>query len=178
MSVYRQYQQKGIKMGILSKLLNGDKNAEKVAKDMLNGLIDSMQSSQTPAPAPEQPASAATSQETPAAPAGIPAEENQYNFNGTFEQYFEHIFAADFPAYRIEKTYIDDYGKHRVVYTFYSDGGRALAVELMPESSEAAKFRNDCRKAGLPYLRFYYDHKGWWNTRSYVVGRIRGILHA
>ena len=86
------------------------------------------------------------------------------------------MFVEDFPAYRFEKSYIDDYGKHRVIYTFYSGEAKDLVVELMTESSEAVKFRNDCVKAGIPYLRFYYDHEGWWNTRSYVVGRIRNIL--
>ncbi len=46
----------------------------------------------------------------------------------------------------------------------------------MSESCEAKKFRDDCVRAGTPYLRFYYDHDGWWNTRSYVAGRIRGAL--
>ena len=65
-----------------------------------------------------------------------------------------------------------------MIYTFFSGAGKALVVELMTESSEAVKFRNDCIKAGVPYLRFYYDHEGWWNTRSYLVGRMRGVLNA
>ena len=172
-------------MSLLSKLFGSDKNAEKAAKDLLNGLSGNTQSGQPAVAKPESPATA-----TPAprstqsdAPFGfswgetMPAEENQYNYNGTYEQYFEHIFAEDFPAYRFEKSYIDDYGKHRVIYTFYSGAAKTLVIELMTESSEAAKFKNDCIKAGIPYLRFYYDHEGWWNTRSYVVGRMRGAMN-
>ncbi|MBQ6183104.1 MAG: hypothetical protein IJK33_04375 [Clostridia bacterium] len=166
-------------MSLLSKLFGGDKNAEKEVKNLLNGLFGNAQTGQPTAAKPETPASAPSTQPVQSnAPAGIPAEENQYNYNGTYEQYFEHVFAEDFPAYRFEKSYIDDYGKHRVIYTFFSGAGKALVVELMTESSEAVKFRNDCIKAGVPYLRFYYDHEGWWNTRSYLVGRMRGVLNA
>lgn len=167
-------------MSLLSKLFGGDKDAEKAAKDLLNGLFGNASSVAQNASTTQEPASTVPEPQ-PAqsnAPAGIPAEENQYNYNGTYEQYFEHVFAEDFPAYRFEKSYIDDYGKHRVIYTFYSGAVKVLVIELMTESSEAVKFRNDCIKAGVPYLRFYYDHEGWWNTRSYVVGRMRGVLNA
>ena len=170
-------------MGLFSKLFGGDEDAEKAAKDLLNGIINAAQSNKLQADKPqadnpEASASAPSPQpEQSSAPSGIPTEENQYNYDGTYEQYFEHVFAEDFPAYRFEKSYIDDYGKHRVVYTFFSGAAKALVVELMTESSEAVKFRNDCIKAGVPYLRFYYDHEGWWNTRSYVVGRMRGVLN-
>ena len=46
----------------------------------------------------------------------------------------------------------------------------------MSENSEANKLRASCRAQGLPYVRFYYDHDGWWNTRSYVAGRTRAAL--
>ena len=46
----------------------------------------------------------------------------------------------------------------------------------MSENSEANKLRSACRAQGLPYVRFYYDHDGWWNTRSYVVSRTRAAL--
>ena len=173
-------------MSFLSKLLGGDKNAEKEVKNLLNGLFGNPQPGQAAAPKQETPAEETTSPQPVQSTSRsgfswgdeIPAEENQYNYNGTYEQYFEHVFAEDFPAYRFEKSYIDDYGKHRVIYTFYSGAAKVLVIELMTESSEAVKFRNDCIKAGVPYLRFYYDHEGWWNTRSYVVGRMRGVLNA
>ena len=176
-------------MGLLSKLLGGDKNAEsaeKAAKDLLNGLFGNAQAGHPTVAKQEMPFSSQPQQMQSSAPSGasaedqydsIPAEENQYTYNGTYEQYFEHVFAEDFPACRFEKSYIDDYGKHRVIYTFFNGAAISLVVELMPESSEAAKLRSDCIKSGTPYLRFYYDHKGWWNTRSYVVGRMRGFLN-
>lgn len=175
-------------MSFLSKLLGGDKNAEKEIKNLLNGLFGNQQQGQPAAPKEETPAEPAEPAPSPqpaesASRSGfswgdeMPAEENQYNYNGTYEQYFEHVFAEDFPAYRFEKSYIDDYGKHRVIYTFYSGAVKVLVIELMTESSEAVKFRNDCIKAGVPYLRFYYDHEGWWNTRAYVVERMRYALN-
>ena len=32
-------------------------------------------------------------------------------------------------------------------------------------------------KAGLAYVRFYFNPPGWWNTRSYVVRRIKAALN-
>lgn len=169
-------------MGILSKLFGGDKGAEKAAKDLLNGLFgekpNQPSSSGTtvtskPAEAPQRPAS-------PESPSGfswgeeMPAEENQFNYNGPFWSYFEHIFSADFPAYRVEKREIEP--RKRIAYTLWSGASKAVVVELMNESCSAYKFRNDCAKEGVPYVRFYHDHDGWWNTREYVVTRIRGAL--
>ena len=167
-------------MSLWSKLLKGDKDAEKEVKDLLTGIFGNARPEQKK----EEREEAATPEASaePSAPVSddpwetVPAEENQYNYQGTYEQYFEHIFAEDFPAWRYEKSYLDNVGKHSVIYTFFGGPGKALVVELMTESSEAVKFRNDCRKAGTPYLRFYYDHEGWWNTRSYVVGRLRSVL--
>lgn len=166
-------------MSLLSKIFGGDKDAEKAAKELLSGLFGYVQTGQAASAGPEVSAadSPTPQRSQSSAPSGVPTEENQYNFNGTYEQYFEHVFGEDFPAYGFEKTYIDDYGKHRVIYTFYSGNAKALVIELMTESSEAVKLRNDCIKAGIPYLRFYYDHEGWWNTRSYVVKRMRDALN-
>ncbi|MBQ9545396.1 MAG: hypothetical protein IJV00_09760 [Clostridia bacterium] len=171
-------------MSLLSKLFGGDKNAEKAAKDLLSGLFGKSQNDKPSSPYHDAPESASpySRPAQSASPSGfswgeeMPGEENQFNFAGTYEQYFEHIFAEDFSACRFEKSYNNDGGKHRVVYTFFSGVSKALVVELMPESSESKKLRNECQKTGVPYLRFYYDHDGWWNTRSYVAGRIRGAL--
>lgn len=172
-------------MSILSKLFGGDKNAEKEVLNLLNGLFANQQPAQTAAPKAEAPAKTTPSPEPVRndEPSGfswgsvMPAEENQYNYGGTYEQYFEHVFAEDFPAYRYEKSYNNDYGNQRVIYTFFSGVTKALVLELMPEASEAVKLRNVCRAAGIPYLRFYYDHDGWWNTRAYVVSRMRNALN-
>ena len=56
------------------------------------------------------------------------------------------------------------------------DGAPRLVVELMTEKSEANKFRRDTQRRGIPYVRFYFDHSGWWNTRSYVNERVSGAL--
>ena len=63
-----------------------------------------------------------------------------------------------------------------MVYALARDGKAAVIIELMNESSEAQRMRRNCEKAGIPYLRFYYDHHGWWNTRSYVRERIRKAI--
>ena len=67
-------------------------------------------------------------------------------------------------------------GKLRIIYTFYGAAGKALVVEIMPSSSSSKKIRSDCQKTGIPYLRYYYDYDGWWNTRSYVTRRTRDAL--
>ena len=111
------------------------------------------------------------------APAGtywgpvMPAEENQYNFNGPYIEYFSQIFKAEFPEYNIE------YNKERnwrsESFTFRKDGRKALVVEILPKSSNAKLLRSRCRAEGTPYLRYYYNVDGWWNVRSYVteIGR-------
>ena len=61
-------------------------------------------------------------------------------------------------------------------YAFTKNAERCLVVELLSEHNEVYKVRNDCREQGIPYLRFYYDHDGWWNTRAYVIERMRKAL--
>ena len=102
----------------------------------------------------------------------MPDEETQYNFKGTYTQYFESIFGAEFPRYFVEKTTEGS----RVIYTFRDGGAKALVVELLSEKSSVYKLRKACQKEGVPYLRFYYDHDGWWNTRAYVVQRVGDAL--
>ncbi len=104
----------------------------------------------------------------------MPAEENQYSYSGNYIQYFEMIFREDFPEYAVSRRSAEK--RTADIFTFTKDSNCALICELMPESSEAKKLREDCRKQGIPYVRFYYDHDGWWNTRSYVVRRIKEAL--
>ncbi|MBQ7475672.1 MAG: hypothetical protein IJS78_07130 [Clostridia bacterium] len=161
-------------MGLLSKLFGGEKAVEKAAKDILGGILGQNNGGN----ANERPAETAAPvrEDTYGGDSvwdRMPAEENQYNFGGTYSEYFESLFRSEFPAYRFEKTPVG--GSGRLVYTFYGSS-RALVVELMSERCSAYKVRNDCRRDGVPYLRFYYDHAGWWNTRSYVVGRIGEYL--
>ena len=104
----------------------------------------------------------------------MPDEENQYNYAGSFRDYFENIFRSDLAQDRFEAEELEPRG--RTLYTFYSGASKALVVELMPESCSAYKIRNDCKKAGIPYARFYIDHDGWWNTRAYVNDRVNKAL--
>ena len=177
-------------MGLLSKLFGNDKDVENAAKDLLSGIFGAaadaardpdkkaetssdQDSSFSPEPAPEPDYSNEPSGDSwgPV----MPDEPNQYNYSGNFEQYFDDIFSTEFSEYRLEKQRFQD-GKLRIVYSFYGSSGKALVVELMPSSSSAKKAREDCRKAGTPYLRYYYNHDGWWNTRSYVTQRTRRAL--
>ena len=96
----------------------------------------------------------------------MPDEENQFNYNGTFWEYFENIFRSDFSHLRFEKKELNP--SKRFVYTFYSGEAIVLVVELMSQSCAAYMYRNDCERSGIPYRRFYHDHDGWWNTSSNV----------
>ena len=100
-----------------------------------------------------------------------PFEENQFNFNGPYQEYFENIFAEDFPAFQVSKE--EGFTGRRAAYTFTSGGVKRLVVEILYEGSGVYKLRDECRRQGVPYLRFYHDHAGWWNLRSYVKDRIR-----
>ena len=177
-------------MGLFSKLFGDDKETEKAAKDLLNGLFSAAAAEGGKKPEqpsqsyqPERSYNSAPVQEPVYSdePSGdswgpyMPSEPNQYNYGGTFEQYFDDIFRTEFASYRLEKQYIRE-GRVRIIYNFYGAAGKALVVELMPKSSNAKKIRSDCRKAGIPYLRYYYDYDGWWNTRSYVTRRTRDAL--
>ena len=165
-------------MGLLSKLFGGNKKLENAARDIFNGLLKPETSNgaanSESAPANE-PASAVRSD-----PSGdswgyeMPAEPNQYNYPGTFIRYFESVFDSVLPEYQRSVSTIGN--GRRYVYAFTLGGAEKLVVELMTEKSCAAKIRNECRAKNVPYLRFYYDHDGWWNTQSYVVRRIRGAI--
>ena len=102
----------------------------------------------------------------------MPAEENQYSFKGGYLAYFDMVFSQEFPQYRITR---ETSGKN-TAYSFWQGERKVLVAELMSERSEANKLRSACRAQGLPYVRFYYDHDGWWNTRSYVASRTRAVL--
>ena len=106
----------------------------------------------------------------------MPAEENQYNFPGTYKEYFESIFKADFAEFKITRE--KGYGGNTTVYRFYERDGekQALVVELLSRKSNPEVLRRNCRREGIPYLRFYTDYEGWWNTRSYVVRRMNAAI--
>ncbi|WP_297957900.1 hypothetical protein [uncultured Ruminococcus sp.] len=104
----------------------------------------------------------------------MPAEENQFNFNGTYKEYFRDVFMNEFPQYSIVSA--DSNNGRATVFTFNLGVKKALVVELLSEKSSAYKLREECKREHIPYLRYYYDHHGWWNTRAYVAERTRKAL--
>ena len=168
-------------MGLFDKLFGGDKKAEKSALDFLKALAGNGKSEQKPQSnaqpekKPEPQPVRQTAYESDDPYENIPAEENQYTFKGSYIEYFAHIFREDFPEYRAEYERPDE---RRTVFTLYKGGAKALVVELLTEKSSVKKLRKQCQNEGTPYLRFYYDHDGWWNTRSYVTERTRRALNA
>ena len=104
----------------------------------------------------------------------MPDEPNQYNFDGTYKQYFEGIFKSEFGSFKITRE--KGYGGNTTVYRFYEGDKQALVVELMPSKSSSRALRENCRKQGIPYRRFYIDYEGWWNTRTYVITRMNEAL--
>ncbi len=173
-------------MSLFSKLFK-DEKAEKAATDLLKGLFSGVLKEEPAQTAPENtfadqaPVQHVQQTAAPAAaPSGfswgetMPAEENQFNYPGTYVEYFDGIFRTEFPAYVTSHT--PGYGGRSTVFTLTAGGQTALTVELLSENSSSVKLRENCAKRGIPYLRFYYDHHGWWNTRSYVIARTRAAL--
>ena len=163
-------------MDFLSKLLGRDKKKlEEAAKGRIGGIVGGN------APAHAAPPSSGAARTSAVKPASgfswgdeMPDEDNQYNYGGTFFEYFEDIFRSELPLCRMEKSIPDN--SRRVIYTFSTGASVVLVVELMSESCSTRKVRTNCERSGIPYLRFYFDHHGWWNTRAYVVKRIRDAL--
>ena len=159
-------------MSLFSDLLKKVKKGIDEIEDAIDG--DKDQSS----PAPAQTAAPSYSEPAPAESDDpwdvMPAEENQYNYSGSYVQYFEMIFREDFPEY--ETSYERANNRDAVIFTLKKDGATALVCELLSENSVAKKIRADCKAAGVPYVRFYFNHHGWWNARSYVVNRIKAVL--
>lgn len=164
-------------MGFLSKLFGyADKpsNLEEKFESPVSDADESRQayqSSAVPKPAPAMPSGGGL-------PWGdkMPGEENQYSFNGTYIEYFNKVFTEDFADYDITYEAVAGRSTPATVFHFAKGGTRVLTVELMSERSDAQGTKIQCRKNGIKYLRFYYDHHGWWNARSYVTNRVRGEL--
>ena len=169
-------------MGLLSKLF-GDKNGlGEILSEVTNAikqesvnLHESEQKKTTAAPVETVRESAVKN-----GPSGfswgpdMPAEENQFNYKGTYKEYFDNVFRSEFSTYKIESA--DANNGRSTVFTFWDGSRKALVVELLSEKSSAYKLRTDCKAEGVPYLRYYYDHHGWWNTREYVKQRTRNAL--
>lgn len=176
-------------MGLLDSLFGG-KKPDNAVLSALSDLVDAVDAAKkanagtNAAPQTEANTGAAPQQqyvpeEEEDGPSGfswgpkMPAEENQYNFSGTYLDYFRSIFRSDFAEYELSE---ETFGK-ATVFTFRKGGQVALVVELLSRSSSNYKRRRDCRNQSIPYLRYYYDYDGWWNTRAYVVQRTRNALN-
>ena len=182
-------------MGLLKKLLGGTASADEAmnalknaAKTVMNEVEKAASGNNPQTGVPNGTVIGAGQPAAPAAPASsaatgqsglswgpqMPAEENQYSYPGTYDEYFTVLLTNEFPEYSVAKD-VHPSGK-RMTFTFTKDGRKALVVEVLSQRSSVRKLREDCRREGLPYLRFYYDHDGWWNTRSYVLGRVGNAL--
>ena len=104
----------------------------------------------------------------------VPAEECQFNSPGTYKDYFMRILGEDFPGY--EPVYEDVKPGRTARIRMMRGGETALVIELTSENCAANSFRRECQRNGVKYTRFYFDHKGWWNTRSYVKQRVNEAL--
>ncbi|MBQ6304637.1 MAG: hypothetical protein IJK83_11525 [Clostridiales bacterium] len=105
----------------------------------------------------------------------MPSETNQFNSGLGYEEYFTSLFNEAFAAsYQIDKERLRD-GKH-LIFTFSQGGTKKLIVEILSDKTHPFKLRKQCRDQHMPYLRYYYDHEGWWNTKSYVTRRTAKAL--
>lgn len=105
----------------------------------------------------------------------MPAEENQFNYPGTYKQYFESVFKGAFPEYEIVRT--DFENRNACLFTFFKGGSKMLVVEVMSDRSNAQSTRKNCRANGVRYLRYYHNHHSWWNTKAYVIERTGNALN-
>ena len=170
-------------MGLFSKFLGkelGEAQAKKL-EDAGAQLLGKLLGGEAPAKTPQAQQSAqqfaqqrTAEKETASFYDEIPNEENSFSFNGPYQAYFRKVFAEEFPAWQITEAEAP-HGRG-TVFTFSQGGARALVVEVMSESCSSGRVRRDCANAGIGYLRYYYDHEGWWNTRSYVAERTRKAL--
>ncbi len=104
----------------------------------------------------------------------MPSEENQFNSGLNYKDYFTNIFMSEFSAYRVDKE--DPRNRNALIFTFSQGGAKKLVVEVISDKTSPYKYRNECRAQGIPYIRYYYDHDGWWNTKSYVIRRTSNAL--
>ena len=105
----------------------------------------------------------------------MPAEPNQYNFGGTYLDYFKTVYAEEFPTLRQEIAK-SKYSSGVTEITLWDGARKALVVELLSQKCEVKALRKKCAEQNIPYVRFYYDYHGWWNTREYVVTRSKEAM--
>lgn len=105
----------------------------------------------------------------------MPNEPNQFNYPGTYREYFEDIFSKEFAAFSCARAE-NPLSSKVSCYSFFEGPNVVLVVELVSQGCDVYKVRRQCEQANIPYLRFYYNHDGWWNARSYVVNRMRNAM--
>lgn len=169
-------------MSLLSKLLGGKKPTLSEVVDLLQGKEEKPAAQYTRPVEQSRPVCSSYEPYGEPTPIGrswgerMPDEPNQFNYPGTYIQYFEDIFHTEFAAYRVLRSE-NPLSEKTTIYTFFDAYDRqVLVVEITAQSADIRKLRRDCERAGMPYLRFYYNHDGWWNARSYVVKRIKTAL--
>ena len=102
----------------------------------------------------------------------MPREENQYNCGLNFEDYFSRLFDEEFPDYQVTREPIKS-ARPGFRYTFTRNGLIKLYVDVISDTVSTHAFAAECRRKGIPHMNFYYNHHGWWNTRTYVTSRVR-----
>ena len=180
-------------MGLFSNLFGNDgkdiDNALSKMKNLAEDIMDDGQiNSQQSKPAPSAPVNSGVplnqnrrpEPEYIEGPSGdswgpnMPSEENQFNSGLSYQDYFANIFNSEFASYQIDKEVPGN--RNAVIFTFRQAGVKKLVVEVISDRTNPYKYRNECRAQGIPYIRYYYDHDGWWNTKSYVVRRTSNAL--
>ncbi len=128
-------------------------------------------------------------------PYAMPHGENQFNYPGKYYEYFDALFRSEFPMYEIKQSAVrnpryrqpfdprypfrlhsSERERNQTVFTFRRMNSIVLLVEVVHSKYNNNKLRQSCLEAGVAYLRFYFDHRGWWNEKSYVVERVHNAL--
>lgn len=112
----------------------------------------------------------------------MPAESNQYNYPGPWQAYFADVLGAEFTQYDIVPRQLPEIDSTAFEFRRFGSTSPVLVVCVLSEEYSEAKVSKAFERAGVPFdlhrnaIRFYHNHKGWWNTRSYVVRRVNEAL--
>ena len=164
-------------MGLLSRLLGSKKELSELVTDAVKKGVE--QALKTPQGQDARDSAAKTTSARDASGSAwdvMPSEPCQYNYPGTYMEYFTALFQDHFAEWQPRYENVRLKWGARKGFVFTRDGVKVLVVELLSEKQDWTALRNECARQGIPYLRFYYDHRGWWNTRSYVLDRVSRAL--
>ena len=131
-------------MGLFSKLVDKNK-LERTARGFLSEIKNEIDSAGRPSGTDNPSSETAGIRNVPPPESSgfeaeskwdvMPAEENQYNFDGTYIQYFKSIFDSEFSQYSIDCS--TDKRSGSTVFTFFSGSEKQLVVEILSEQSRA-----------------------------------------